>query len=162
MVKRPTAGFFQCVCSFLIIYLSREENSRVNVAGSHDHIPLSLCGALFSPMGSVALHPVRPSDDAFSLHTETMAVTHTLTCFCHTGGRRIARIPRRRTLTVTVKPSRSPEVWRFTLWRPVGWSLHYCECVNRRTVCLHNNTQSAHTHTHTHTHTHFHLDRTVL
>lgn len=43
--KDQKLDFFS-VLVVLIIYLSREDDSRVNVVGSHDHIPLSLRAVL--------------------------------------------------------------------------------------------------------------------
>lgn len=91
------------------------------------------------------------SDDAFPLHTETLTVTHTLTCFCHTGGRCIARIPRRRTPTVTVNPSLNPWSVEVYLVEAGRFDLHAVS-VWIDVLCVpHNDTQSAHTHTHTFT-----------
>lgn len=141
--KRQKARFFFSVFVVLIIYLSREDDSRVNVVGSHDHIPLSLRAALcFLPWEVwrciLCVWWCVPSS-----HGNSDCDTHADLFLSH-----------RRTLHRANPPETNTNCDREPLkcrGLPCGGQSvrsPCCECVNRRTVCPPQwHTICTHTHT---------------
>ena len=158
--KDKKQDFFRVAHSFNHLFEPRRRQPCERRWKSRPHPSLSPRCALFSPMGSVALHPVRLM--MRSLFTRKLWLWHTRWLVFVTQEDVASReSPRRRTPTVTVNPSLNPWSVEVYLVEARRFNLHAVS-VWIDVLCVPTMTHNLHTYTHTHTHTHFHVDRTVL